>query len=127
MQQGRSEQQANQREAEIERFLTGPLDCDEGRRLGCSTYCCSLIVRLEPGERDPTLPEIEKRCIDKCPASGVCIHLGPRDQRCGIYPSRPAICRAYDCRTDPLLKVVLREGFESLVKLVTSPLLRTGD
>jgi hypothetical protein len=114
------------RAAAIARFLAldRPLDCKEGQRLGCSSFCCSLIVRLRPGERDPTRTDASKRCIDKDPCSGICIHLDCADRRCRIYPQRPSICHEYDCRTDPLLKVVLSDGFEGLVKLVTSPRLK---
>jgi uncharacterized protein len=97
-----------------------PLDCDRGRRLGCATFCCSLIVRLEPGECDPTMPKAAgKSCIDKDTKSGICIHLNKSNQHCAIYADRPRLCRRYDCRTDPLLPVVLEHGFQSLVQLVT--------
>jgi uncharacterized protein len=114
------------REVAIARFLSldQALDCSEGQRLGCCSFCCSLIVRLRPGEYDPTRPEAQKRCIDKDPDSGVCIHLSCNDGRCRIYRQRPSICREYDCRSDPLLRVVLVDGFEGLVKLVTSPRLK---
>ncbi len=93
------------------------VDCDAGRRLGCSSYCCRLLVRLEPDERDPTQPDnAEKRCVDKDPASGRCIHQDPESGRCAIYHQRPRICRAYDCNRDPMLTVVLREGFRSVVE-----------
>jgi len=99
-----------------------PLDCDEGRRLGCHTFCCSLIVRLEPGECDPTMPDAPmKNCIDKDPDSGICIHLDQERGHCSIYRERPKLCRQYDCRRDPLLPVVLEYGFNSLVELIKKP------
>jgi len=110
----------------ITRFLQTdrPLDCDEGRRLGCGTYCCSLIVRLDPDECDPgdDRPGF-KHCVDKDPDGGRCIFLDDDQSSCTVYSRRPRVCRQYDCRTDPLLKVVLQEGFHSLTRLVTSPLL----
>ena len=27
------------------------VDCNKGRELGCQTFCCRLLVRLEPDER----------------------------------------------------------------------------
>ena len=116
----------------IRRFLqtNRPLDCDEGRRLGCGTYCCSLIVRLAPGERDPGgQGRGRKHCVDKDPETGRCIYLDDDRAGCTVYEHRPHLCREYDCRTDPLLRVVLMEGFHSLTRLVTSPLLdnETGD
>ena len=94
------------------------VDCEEGRRLGCHTFCCRLLVRLQAHEREPGSM---KSCVDKAP-DGLCLHLDRVSFRCGIWARAPAICAAYDCGTDPLLQVVLREGFTSLVKLVTSRL-----
>jgi len=116
----------NVREQAIARFLQAdrPLDCDEGRRLGCGTYCCSLIVRLAPDEQDPGAKDQNaKHCVDKDPETGRCIYLDSEQSCCMVYDRRPRLCREYDCRTDPLLKVVLQEGFHSLPRLVTSPLL----
>lgn len=99
---------------DVERSI---VDCDEGRRLGCGTFCCRLLVRLRPHEREPGSP---KSCVDKAP-DGLCLHIDRVSFRCAIWDRAPAICRAYDCSTDPLLQIVLREGFTSLVRLVTSP------
>lgn len=106
---------------DIARFLSPerPLDCNEGRRLGCATFCCSLIVRLRAGEQDPgNRPRQGKSCVDKDPDTGHCIYLDPSSGYCSVYDRRPAICREYDCRTDPLLQTVLENGFHSLTQLV---------
>lgn len=95
------------------------LDCDAGRRLGCASFCCRLIVRLGPAERDPEHPE--KSCVDKDPADGMCVHFDRETAGCAIWDERPALCRAYDCNHDPLLQRVLRYGFRSLTELVTMP------
>jgi len=98
------------------------LDCDEGRRLGCGSFCCRLIVRLAPGEADPTLPgRRDKSCVDKDPVTGLCVHFDPTSSRCRIWHQRPSVCRAYDCNRDPLLAVALRDGCRSIVDLVTAP------
>ncbi len=94
------------------------LDCDAGRRLGCNTFCCRLIVRLREDEREPS--DACKNCVDKDLRDGFCVHLDRETHRCGIWSRRPAVCRAYDCNRDPLLAIVLRDGFTSLVALVTS-------
>jgi uncharacterized protein len=97
------------------------VDCRQGLRLGCSAFCCRLIVRLGP--RDPTSYDAQgrrKSCVDKDPRTGVCIHFDPGTQRCEIWDRRPWVCRTYDCNHDPLLQVVLREGFVSLRRLVTA-------
>ena len=96
------------------------IDCEEGRRLGCATYCCRLIVRLEPGEVDPGQPDnTDKRCIDKDPVTGLCVYFDTETNRCRIWDQRPAVCRGFDCNKDPLLPLVLEFGFKSLVDLVT--------
>jgi uncharacterized protein len=93
------------------------LDCDAGRRLGCHSYCCRLLVRLDPGERDPTEPHNSgKRFIDKHPDSGRCIHQVADSGLCGIYERRPRVCRDYDCNHDRMLTVVLRDGCSSIVE-----------
>jgi len=101
------------------RVDTASVDCERGRALGCSTFCCRLIVRLAPGERDPTASEqIDKRCVDKDPKSGWCVHLDLTSYACKIWPQRPSVCREYDCNADPLLQVVLERGFVDLTTLV---------
>lgn len=99
--------------------IEAPVDCDAGRRLGCATFCCRLIVRLAPDEPHPT-GERRGNCIDKDPVTGLCVHLERGTQRCGIWDKRPRICRAYDCNHDPSLQVVLREGYRSLTQLAFS-------
>ena len=98
------------------------VDSEAGRRQGCATFCCYLIVRYGPD--DPPVYDAEgnrKACVDKEPASGRCVNLEPETKRCRIWDARPSVCRGYDCRHDPLLRVVLRDGFVSLVRLVTAP------
>lgn len=100
---------------------TAVLDCAAGRRLGCATFCCRLIVRLEPDERDPAQPDnAAKHCIDKDESDGLCVWSDRSSDLCGIWERRPAVCRAYDCNQDPLLQVALRDGFVSLTQLVTA-------
>jgi len=95
------------------------LDCEAGRALGCASYCCRLIVRLRPGERDPGRPnEARAGCVDKDPLDGLCVHFDKQTGRCRVWDRRPSICRAFDCNHDPLLQVVLSEGYHSLTRLV---------
>lgn len=93
------------------------VDCDAGRRLGCATYCCRLLVRLAPEERVADDGQTPKGFVDK-DAQGYCVHLDREKQECCIWAERPRVCRAYDCNTDFLLQVVLRQGFGSLAQLV---------
>lgn len=96
----------------------GDVDCEAGRRLGCRTFCCRLLVRLDPEERQPSDDGApSKGFVDKN-AYGCCVHLDPETHLCRIWERRPRVCREYDCNGDFLLQVVLREGFVSLAQLV---------
>lgn len=98
------------------------VDCEAGRRMGCASFCCRLIVRLQPGERDPGQPDNDrKNCVDKDPQDGLCVYFDRDKGTCTVWHERPAICRSYDCNQDPLLQIVLRQGFRSLCHLVTAP------
>ena len=95
------------------------LDCDAGRRMGCHSFCCRLVVRLRPGERAPnTAVDTFKSCVDKDPRSGLCVHFDTESARCLAWEERPFVCREYDCNKEPLLQIVLRDGFTSLTALV---------
>lgn len=94
------------------------VDCDEGRRLGCGTFCCSKIVRYAPDEVVVDAMGRRKACVDKDPNDGRCIHLDRERFACGIWEQRPRVCREYDCNHDPLLQIVLRDGFRSLIGAV---------
>ncbi len=96
------------------------INCEEGHRLGCATFCCRLLVRLGPDEREVGPDGVERRFIEKRPEDGLCVYCDPKTQRCTRWETRPSVCREYDCNTDPLLQVVLRDGFTSLVDLVRS-------
>jgi len=94
------------------------VDCDAGRRMGCASYCCRLIVRLRVGEHDPGKPEQrDKHCLDKDLRDGLCVYFERGSGRCSVWERRPRTCREYECNSDPLLQVVLREGYSSLVRL----------
>ncbi|MDH5676193.1 MAG: YkgJ family cysteine cluster protein [Myxococcales bacterium] len=95
------------------------VDCDQGRRLGCASFCCRLLVQLDPGERDPGRPGAgDKHCLDKDPRSGLCVYFDEPSGRCSVWERRPRVCREYDCNSDPHLQRVLKEGFVSLTRLV---------
>lgn len=94
------------------------VDCDAGRELGCSTFCCRLIVRLNDSERKQFngVGTFEKS------DDGLCMYLDRDTFLCGIWDKRPSVCREYTCNDDKLLQVVLREGFRDLKTLATSKL-----
>ena len=102
----------------IEKQSKANIDCEEGRRLGCHTFCCRLLVRLAPEERKPTNDgSPPKGFVDKHP-DGNCMHFDKENQLCMIWRTRPRVCREYECNTDFLLQVALRNGFSSLGRLV---------
>jgi hypothetical protein len=97
------------------------LDCEQGRAMGCETFCCRLLVRLAPGERDPGGNHHPLRmCVDKDPRTGLCVYWDEASRRCTVWERRPKIFREYDCNRDPLLQVVLRYGFTSLTALASA-------
>ena len=102
----------------IEKHNKAYIDCEEGRRLGCQTFCCRLLVRLDPEERESTTDgSTPKGFVDKHP-DGNCTHFDTEKQLCKIRCKRPRVCREYECNTDYLLQVALRNGFYSLGRLV---------
>lgn len=104
-----------------ERKCRARVDCEAGRRLGCQTFCCRLVVRLSAEERARGVPGVgpSMGCVPK-DADGHCVHSDRETHLCRIWDDRPQVCRDYDCNNDELLQVVLRRGFTSLTDLVTS-------
>lgn len=93
------------------------IDCEAGRRLGCRTFCCRLLVRLEEGEREPGVDgAVAKGFVDKAP-DGLCIHFDRDTHRCSIWEKRPRVCREYDCNHDYLLQAAIRLGVTNIVQL----------
>ncbi len=90
------------------------LDCDAGRRLGCGTFCCRLIVKVAPEE--PVPGRTPTHTLAKDPRDGWCVHLDRATRRCRIWAERPAVCRRYDCNHDPLLQLVVRDSYSDLVE-----------
>ncbi len=93
------------------------VDCETGRRMGCATFCCRMLVRLQPDEMEPgdgiTPP---KGFVDKDP-EGYCVHFDQDSGHCSNWQARPKICREYECNSDFMLQVVLREGFTNIAEL----------
>jgi hypothetical protein len=94
------------------------VDCDAGRRLGCGTFCCRLLVRLRPHETAPGSSwEHAGEYVEK-DTDGMCIHMQRDDWQCGIWGERPQVCRQYSCNRDFLLQVAVREEFSDIVELI---------
>jgi len=94
------------------------VDCCKGREIGCETYCCRLLIRLEPEEREPAKDGLPAPGFVEKADDGYCIHLDRESNLCAIWHSRPKVCREYSCNTDPLLQVALTEPYNSMVDLV---------
>lgn len=97
---------------------TTVIDCSEGRRMGCNTFCCRLIVRLKEHER----PQFDGMGTVGKDDDGLCQHLDRKTYLCAIWEKRPSVCKEYTCNDDFLLQVVLREGFTDLKSLAMSKL-----
>lgn len=93
------------------------VNCDQGRKLGCNTYCCRLLVRLAPEEMEPSKDGLPaKGFVDKT-EDGYCIHLDRKTNLCAIWHKRPKVCGEYDCNKDFMLQVALRKSFRTIVDL----------
>lgn len=93
------------------------VDCDTGRRMGCFTFCCRMLVRLQPDEMesgDGISPP--KGFVDK-DIDGYCVHFDRASGHCTNWDKRPKVCCEYECNSDFLLQVVLREGFTNIASL----------
>lgn len=95
------------------------VDCEAGRAMGCQTFCCRLLVRLDPDEREPGQAGMpSKGYVDKDLNDGLCIHLDRVTHRCRIWEKRPRICREYHCNDDEMLQAALKLGnFSNIVEL----------
>jgi len=95
------------------------IDCEAGRALGCRTFCCRLLVRLDPDEREPAQDGMpQKGFVDKDLEDGLCIHLDRETHRCKIWENRPRVCREYHCNGDEMLQAAIQLGnFKNIVEL----------
>lgn len=92
------------------------VDCEAGRRMGCATFCCRMLVRLQPEEMEECEGGIKKGFVDKDP-EGYCVHIDRKTGKCNNWENRPKVCREYECNSDFLLQVVIREGFINIAEL----------
>lgn len=94
------------------------VDCAAGRELGCQTYCCRLLVRLEPDERESVDGnQTAKGYVGKTP-EGYCVNFDRQTSLCSIWHERPRACREYSCHGEHLLQVAVRHEFKNIVELV---------
>jgi len=82
--------------------------------MGCQTFCCRLLVRLDPDERHPG---VSKGFVEKG-ADGYCASLDRENHLCRTWEKRSRACRSYDCNGDFLLQVAVRNQFRNIAELV---------
>lgn len=93
------------------------LDCEQGRKSGCQTFCCRLLVRRDaPANNSGGDCGTSSRFIDKG-KDGYCVYLNRDTKLCRIWEQRPSVCQGYDCNFDFLLQVALRHTFRNAVEL----------
>ena len=77
------------------------IDC-ENRIALCRGACCRLSFALtvqDLGEGRVKW-DLGRPYMIRHDEDGYCHHVERASKRCGIYASRPVVCRAYDCRKD---------------------------
>jgi hypothetical protein len=82
------------------------IDCADRIPL-CKARCCRLSFPLSFQDLDEGVVrwnyhrpyQIRQR------ADGYCVHNDAASHRCDVHAHRPAVCRTYDCRTDPRIWV----------------------
>jgi Fe-S-cluster containining protein len=69
----------------------------------CQARCCTLSFPLSTQDLDENLIQFDlgRPYLIAHADDGHCVHLDRTTRGCGCYSHRPAICRTYDCRTDP--------------------------
>lgn len=93
------------------------VDCAAGRRMGCQSFCCRLLVRLKPHEMKPgTDGFAAKGYVDKTP-DGYCVHMDTASGLCKNWENRPESCVEYMCHGDPNLQIVLRYGISNIAEV----------
>jgi len=104
------------------------IDCDAGRKLGCKSFCCRLLVRLEEHERHEVDPETMrlKGFVSK-KQNGKCTFQDDETGLCNNWNNRPKICRQFDCNFDKLLQVVIRSKGNSIADWMKESVAETID
>ncbi len=96
-----------------------PLNC--GR---CCACCVKDIILIHPelgdiAENYITVPIKDKLMLAHKP-DGRCIYLD-KDNQCGIYETRPGICREFDCRV-----TIRAMGYTRAKKFIKNTMMQKG-
>jgi Fe-S-cluster containining protein len=68
----------------------------------CQARCCQLVFPLSLQDLDERVVQWDYAApyLIRRNSEGSCVHWDPASGLCAVYEQRPAVCRAYDCRTD---------------------------
>jgi Fe-S-cluster containining protein len=77
------------------------IDCASRLHL-CRAACCTLRFALSEQDihEGSVQWELTQPYLNRQRADGYCVHCDGATKSCGVYASRPAVCRGYDCRQD---------------------------
>ncbi len=77
------------------------IDCENRVHL-CQAACCRLRFALTVQDLEEGIVkwDLAHPYMIRHNANGYCHHLDFQSYRCGLYESRPVVCRSYDCRQD---------------------------
>jgi hypothetical protein len=73
----------------------------------CKARCCTLSVCLSARDLNEGILswDYQRPYQIRRRQDGYCVYSELGSRRCGVYQSRPAPCRTYDCRRDPRIWV----------------------
>lgn len=77
------------------------IDC-ENRIALCRGACCrlSFALTVQDLEEGRVKWDLGRPYMIRHDEDGYCHHIERASKRCGLYDSRPVVCRSYDCRKD---------------------------
>lgn len=82
----------------------------------CEAVCCRLTVVLQPEDRVPghlTTYSPEGLHVMKHGQDGWCVALNSANMNCGIYETRPSVCRRF-VMNGPYCKAVRSDYYDSV-------------
>jgi len=79
-----------------------PIDCEARLHL-CRARCCTFTFPLSFQDLDERVVRWDYEHPYRIARNdnGYCVHNDAGRRTCTVYAHRPAVCRTYDCRTDP--------------------------
>ena len=96
------------------------IDCENRVQL-CRASCCRLrfALSIQDVEEGSVKWDLGHPYMIRQGADGYCHHFKREAQCCGIYDSRPVVCRGYDCRRDKRIwldfeKKIINPDLESI-------------